>query len=268
MTVAPPGPATDDARVRAPRQPLGLRVLRWLGWLLIAAGVLVGLYLVYSLLFTNLETDAAQGELLERWEAEVPDGGAGEEQRSDAIEPEAPAEPNADPPAPTAAPEDAEHAEDAAPAQEAVDTGGAVAVLEFRRAGSGEPLVRDAPLFVVDGVGVGDLIRGPGHYPDTSLPGDDGNFAVAGHRTTYGAPFLHLDQLADGDEIIVTDRQRQRWTYRVSAQRIVAPSDVSVIAPDPLGTGRPTITLTTCHPRFSNRQRLIVFGELVEGSTA
>lgn len=265
MTIAPPDPVTDDARVRAPRRPLRLRVLRWLGWLLIAAGVLVGLYLVYTLLFTNLETDAAQGELLERWEAEVTDGGDADEQATEAVEPEAPAEPSDDPPVPDAAPEEAE---DTAPAPVGVDTGGAVAVLEFRRAGTGEPLVRDAPLFVVDGVGVGDLTRGPGHYPDTALPGDDGNFAVAGHRTTYGAPFLHLDQLADGDEIVVTDRQRQRWTYQVVAQRIVAPSDVSVVAPDPLGTGRPTITLTTCHPRFSNRQRLIVFGELVEGSTA
>lgn len=122
--------------------------------------------------------------------------------------------------------------------------------------------VQDDPLLVVEGVGVDELKRGPGHYPGTALPGQPGNFAVAGHRTTYAAPFYDLDQLRPGDRIRVTDRGGTRWTYSVVGQRIVAPTDVEVIGPDPLATGRATLTLTTCNPRFSAAQRLIVFAEL------
>lgn len=105
--------------------------------------------------------------------------------------------------------------------------------------------------------------RGPGHYPQTASPGADGNFAVAGHRTTYGAPFFHLDELRDGDEVHVTDTDGSRHVYEVRMQRSVSPGDVLVIGPDPLQTGRATLTLTTCNPRFSNRERLVVHAELV-----
>lgn len=235
----------DRPRVQErPRPPagtdtLGRKALRGVGWLFLLAGAVVGLYLVYSLLFTNLRTGSEQADLLEQWQLEV-GAVAG---------------------APEAAPAAAPAPEPTGPA--AVDPGEALAVLQFARPGSSQPLVSAEPLFVVPGVGVGDLRRGPGHYPATAQPGADGNFAVAGHRTTYGAPFYHLDQLAPGDQVFVTDRAGVRHTYRVVGQRIVSPAESSVLDADPLGTGRPLLTLTTCHPRFSNAQRLVVFAELV-----
>jgi sortase A len=121
--------------------------------------------------------------------------------------------------------------------------------------------------YVVEGIGVDDLRKGPGHYPGTQLPGHEGNTAIAGHRTTYGAPFGNLDQLAAGDEIAVTTVQGT-FVYKVTEQRVVDPSEVSVLLPDP--DTRPnrgghflaTITLTTCNPKYSAAQRLIVKGVL------
>jgi len=140
----------------------------------------------------------------------------------------------------------------------------AIAMLEFSRPGAVERPVQDGPLFVVEGVGVEDLKKGPGHYTGTALPGQPGNFAVAGHRTTYGNPFFDLDDLQADDEILVTDRQGTRWVYSVVRQEVVSPDAKRVLLPDPLGIGRPTLTLTSCHPRFSNAQRLVVFAELEE----
>jgi sortase A len=111
---------------------------------------------------------------------------------------------------------------------------------------------------VVEGVGVPDLKRGPGHYPQTPLPGQPGNAAIAGHRTTYGAPFSHLDELVNGDLVLVTTRQG-RFRYRVDGHQVVRPSEREVLATT-LGA---RLTLTTCHPRFSARQRLIVTATLV-----
>lgn len=211
------------------------RLLRGLGWFFISVGVIVLLYLVYSLLYTNRATETAQNDLEQDW-LQLDDAGAGlpgEGGDGDAGE---------------------------------VDPGTAVAALEFRRPGQDQPLVHREPLYVVQGVSLGDLQRGPGHYPGTAMPGEDGNFAVAGHRTTYGAPFFNLDQLRRGDEVLVTARDGRRYTYRVHSSEIVLPSDTWVITPDPLKRGknaRPMLTLTTCNPRFSNAQRLIVFAELV-----
>lgn len=221
------------------------KVARTAGWTLIATGVLVLLYVVYLLFFTGLTTSQAQRDLLEQWEL---DHGPVE---ATAL----PAEPRPDDP-------------DGAPATEPVDPGDAYAVLWFERPGSDERPVHDEPLFVVEGVRLDDLRRGPGHYPETAAPGEPGNFAVAGHRTTYGQPFYDLDALEPGDEIHVVDRQRREHVYEVVEQRIVAPGDVWVVGDDPLGTGRPTLTLTTCHPRFSAAQRLIVFAELRDGDGA
>jgi sortase A len=205
------------------------------GWTLIGAGVVVLLYLVYSLFFTNLETNAAQADLLERWELEVGDGGS------------------------AVLPGEGEGDEDDA----TVEVGSAAAVIEFVRPGSDERPVRDEPLYVVEGVTLANLRSGPGHYPGTARPGEDGNFAVAGHRTTYGAPFFSLDELQEGDEVHATGRDGVRHVYAVRELRIVGPGDTWVVGPDPLETGAPTLTLTTCNPRFSQAQRLVAFAELV-----
>jgi sortase A len=110
---------------------------------------------------------------------------------------------------------------------------------------------------VVEGVGVGDLQKGPGHYTKTPLPGEPGNAAIAGHRTTYGAPFYHLDELAAGDDVFITTRAG-KFRYQVTGSSIVKPSDVSVLNPSPDNR----LTLTTCNPRFSAAQRLVVVGVL------
>jgi sortase A len=112
---------------------------------------------------------------------------------------------------------------------------------------------------VVNGVGRDDLRKGPGHYPETPLPGQVGNAAIAGHRTTYGAPFGNLDQLSSGDEIFFRTVQGS-FTYRVYSQLIVDPSDVAVLGPDPNRSA--TITLTTCNPKYSASQRLVVQASL------
>src|SRR5687768_5635040 len=121
------------------------RVLRGLGWLFISVGVIVLLYLVYSLLYTNRATDAAQNEMEKDWLADLEGSGGslpGEGEDGDAGVP---------------------------------DPGTAVAALEFRRPGQEDPLVHKKPLYVVQGVSLGDLQRGPGHYPGTALPGETGN---------------------------------------------------------------------------------------------
>lgn len=110
---------------------------------------------------------------------------------------------------------------------------------------------------VVEGVEVEDLKKGPGHYPDTALPGQLGNMVISGHRTTYGAPFYRLDELEPGDEIIVYDAQGP-YTYLVSETKIVLPTEIGVIAP----STDARLTLTTCHPRFSAAKRLIVVAQL------
>lgn len=231
------------------------RTLRVAGLLLMVAGASLLLYLVYSLLFTGVTTQRAQEQLGEQWRSSV--GG---------VDPAA-ADTAADPPAAGAdrrrpAPATAETSRKRDRATPRPQAGSAVAVLQFVRPGRRVAPVHDEPLYIVEGVGADDLRLGPGHYPATALPGERGNFAVAGHRTTYGAPFFHLDDLRPGDLVLVTDRSGARYTYRVRRQQIVAPSDTWVIAPNPLGSAAPTLTLTTCNPRFSASERLIVFAEL------
>jgi sortase A len=118
---------------------------------------------------------------------------------------------------------------------------------------------------VVQGVSLPDLTRGVGHYPKTALPGRVGNFAVAGHRATNGEPFAHLDKVHRGDAVVVETRSTW-FTYVVDRVRIVRPTDVWVIDPVPGRTGvtptRRLLTLTTCNPRWASTQRLIVFGHL------
>ncbi|HEX6263634.1 MAG TPA: class E sortase [Actinomycetota bacterium] len=111
----------------------------------------------------------------------------------------------------------------------------------------------DLDAVVVEGVGLEDLKRGPGHYPRTPLPGDGGNVGIAGHRTTYGKPFWSLNELAPGDEIFLRTN-RGEFAYEVLWTRVVLPSQSEVLDRTP----RPSLTLTTCEPRFSAARRLIV----------
>lgn len=117
---------------------------------------------------------------------------------------------------------------------------------------------------IVEGVTEAQLEQGPGHYPGTPLPGEWGNAAIAGHRTTYAHPFYNLNELAPGDPIYVLTAQGL-FEYVVAGQFTVAPTDVSVVED---GSGQPTLTLTTCNPRYSAAQRLVVVAHLFEGSPA
>ena len=139
--------------------------------------------------------------------------------------------------------------------------GSPVAAVSFHRPGYG-PLVSDLPYIAVSGAAPQQLRGGVGHYPSSAQPGELGNFALAGHRNTHARPFAHIDQLRAGDEVHVQDRDGHRWVYTVTASIVTAPDDVAVVSSDPLGVGKPTITLTTCHPRGSAQQRLVVFGIL------
>ena len=115
--------------------------------------------------------------------------------------------------------------------------------------------------YVVQGVGELDLQMGPGHYPGTPLPGQDGNVGIAGHRTTFGAPFFRLNEIVRGDYIYLTDISGTTWVYDVVRQWVVPPTGTGVLD----ASHRPELTLTTCNPRFEATTRLIVRAVLVEG---
>jgi len=112
---------------------------------------------------------------------------------------------------------------------------------------------------VVEGTDTGDLRKGPGHYPETPLPGERGTVGIAGHRTTYGAPFRTIDKLRRGDAIVV-DMTYGRFVYRVEKTRIVEPTEVSVKR----RVDHERLILSACHPLYSAAQRIVVFARLRE----
>jgi sortase A len=115
----------------------------------------------------------------------------------------------------------------------------------------------DARYVVVEGTSVSDLTKGPGHYPETPLPGLGGTVAIAGHRTTYLAPFHDVNDLKAGDQVIL-EMPYARFIYAVEHLKIVAPTEVSVIRP----VGYERLVLSACHPLYSAAQRIIVFAKL------
>ena len=113
---------------------------------------------------------------------------------------------------------------------------------------------------IVEGVARSQLKTGAGHYPATPLPGQPGNSSIAGHRTTYGAPFYDLEVLEAGDTIEV-ETALGLSIYEVRETVIVRPTEIWVTQDRPGAW----LTLTTCHPKLSSRQRLVVFAEMVSG---
>jgi len=192
----------------------------------ISAGVLVLLFVAYQLWGTGLAEARAQDRLRADF--------------LDTLEPPSGADPG-DAPATTTT----------STVPRSTPTGEAVAIIRIPKIG-----VEKA---VVEGVSVEALKKGPGHYPSTPLPGQPGNSAIAGHRTTYGAPFFRLDELAPGDQVEVTTRAGD-FTYEVTGSQIVKPSQNEVLAP----TDDNRLTLTTCNPKYSAAQRLIVTARLVD----
>lgn len=120
---------------------------------------------------------------------------------------------------------------------------------------------------VIEGSDRGVLKKGVGHYPGTAMPGQVGNFAVAGHRTTYGRPFHDIDRLRKGD-VIVVETKKSFVVYAVDRHVLVRPWQVEVIAPVPQDPGdTPTaavMTMTSCHPKYSATQRYVTFSHLVK----
>ncbi|MFN2388775.1 MAG: class E sortase [Actinomycetota bacterium] len=136
----------------------------------------------------------------------------------------------------------------------------------------GDPLTRleiptlDVDVVVVEGTSQDALRAGAGHYPDTALPGDPGNVAIAGHRTTYGRPFNRMDELKGGDEVILTT-PFGRYVYEIERPPwIVSPTDWSII--DEYPTGGSFLTLTSCHPEGSAAYRIVTRARLVGSSIA
>jgi sortase A len=213
--------------------------VRGLGRMLIAMGTLILLFVVYELWGTNIAEARSQRTLKKEFLAQL----ARPAPRVTVPATTAP---------PVAVPTTVAVATSAPPdtAPPPVPTGEAVAIIKIPRIG-----VEKA---VVEGVGVPDLKKGPGHYPGTPLPGQPGNAAIAGHRTTYGAPFNRIDELQPGDPIIITTRQG-RFRYEVMDKKVVRPSDVSVLQP----TADNRLTMTTCNPKYSAAQRLVVISRLV-----
>ena len=112
-------------------------------------------------------------------------------------------------------------------------------------------------IVVVQGTDTASLQKGPGHYTNTPIPGQPGTVAIAGHRTTYLAPFRHIDQIQDGDEVRI-EMPYAAFTYTVEKHEVVDPSDVGIIKP----VGYNRLVLTACHPPYSAAQRWAVFAKL------
>lgn len=215
------------------------RVLATTGGLMVAAGVVLLLFVAFQLWGTGVQTRAAQGELRQTFDAQL--------EQVDQLPPT-----------------DAEREAAAAATLASLEVGGAVGRLEIPAIG--------VDYIVLEGVDLGTLESGPGHFPQTPLPGQPGNAAIAGHRATFDAPFNLLDELVPGDEVTFTTVQGT-FVYEVLPQfpngtdsgeapighYLVAPTAVEIL--DDKGDDR--ITLMGCHPRYGSTQRIVVEARLV-----
>jgi sortase A len=222
------------------------------GRVLVAVGLLLLAFVVYQLWGTSIQTRQAQNRLERQFAQTV------------SSSPSATTEPTT---APTAVPTTVPGPTTSAAAT-TTTTAAPPATLPVPV--PGDPVARlEAPSIgldwiVVSGVGVDELKKGPGHYPDTPLPGQGGNVGIAGHRTTYGAPFFRIDELAPGADVILTSTTGDRYVYTVTEQFIVSPSQYEVLAP----SDEPILTLTSCHPRYSASKRIIVRAALDPAQSA
>lgn len=135
--------------------------------------------------------------------------------------------------------------------EEHLETGKAIGKIDIPSA--------DINYVVVEGTDTSSLKKGPGHYPDTALPGQGKTIGIAGHRTTYGAPFNDIDKIEEDDEITV-EMPYATFTYAVEKIEIVAPTDIEIVD----NIGRERLVLTACHPLYSAAERYAVFGRLTD----
>ncbi len=204
---------------------MGRRLVGWAGELLITLGVLLLLFTAWQLWWTDVVANRASAQLVEQLRDDFAKRGAQED----------PSTPDHD------------------PAREL--PGDAFALMTVPR--FGEDWVQP----VLQGTDLDVLSRGVGHYVGTAMPGSVGNFSVAAHRTTWGAPFHDIDTLRDGDLIRVETLDTE-YTYRVTAHEVVLPGDVAVVASVPDDPGATPVdrlmTLTSCHPKYSATERYVV----------
>ena len=213
------------------------RFLGATGRVLVTAGILLLLFVAYQLWGTGIYQARAQDQLESEFEQTLHDRG----NPSSTTTTTRPDEPTVSTVPPSTVP----------PTVELPPNGDPVGRIVIPKIGVDQ--------IVVEGVDVADLRKGPGHYPGTPLPGQLGNAAIAGHRTTYGAPFGDLDQLAVGDEISVQTVQGT-FKFRVDQEPFaVNPNDRDVLLPVADGA---VLTLTTCNPKYSAAERLIVTAAL------
>lgn len=227
-----------EAPSTPPRPSLTGRIIGILGELLITVGVVIGLFVVWQVWWTDVQTDSVIASELEDF-----DGGS---------------------PTLTTPLDDADKRTDDAPAPEIPEDltaqgipPSAFAVLHVPRWGDAERVP------IAEGVSLPRVLNKgfAGRYPDTGNLGQVGNFALAAHRQSYGAPFRLVDRLQVGDPLVV-ETEDAWYVYRVTGSDIVLPTQVDVISPNPADPGAPptesVMTLTTCHPLFSTRERFIV----------
>jgi sortase A len=213
---------------------------------MIRAGILILLFVVYQLWGTGIHTAQAQKDLARQFKAQQEAATNGS---TDSTATTAGPNPTIAPPAPAAA----------LPAPEPGQPIGQITIPQI-----------GADFYMVEGTDLRWLKEGPGHFSGTPLPGQAGNAAIAGHRTTYKAPFNRIDELQPGDQITITTLQGT-FTYEVvpqpgsdpsappSGHRIVSPSAVEIL--DDKGDNR--LTLMACTPKYSASQRIVVEAKLV-----
>jgi sortase A len=225
------------------------RTLGAIGRFMIRAGVLILLFVVYQLWGTGIHTAQAQDDLARTFKAQQ------QATAATTVDPPASSTTSESPSATIAPPTPAA----SLPAPEPGQPIGQITIPQI-----------GADFYMVEGTDLKWLKEGPGHFSGTPLPGQAGNAAVAGHRTTYKAPFNRIDELQPGDAITITTLQGT-FTYEVMAQpssdpttppsghRIVNPSAVEIL--DDKGDNR--LTLMACNPKYSASQRIVVEAKLV-----
>ena len=247
-----------NARRRVPyfERPAPPHDWRWnvsiIGRSLITLGLLMFAFVAYQLWGTGIQTARAQADLTSKFQQQLQStstSGSTTTSTSTSI---------------TAEPSDT--------TIEVSTTSSTIPVAPPNALAEGEPVAIlripsiDLTKTVVEGVGVNDLKQGPGHFAETPLPGQLGNAAIAGHRTTYGEPFRNLDQVRIGDTIQV-DTLAGTFTYAVTNMLVVNPSEYGSVIPTKDPT-KATLTLATCTPVYTSRQRLIVQADLVVDQSA
>jgi sortase A len=210
-----------------------MKALRWvvgaMGEVLITFGLLVLLFVSWQLWWTDVTANREQAVTIQALERDF----------GDSVAPK-PANPRA--------------------TLTKVPFGEAFAIVRIPRLGAGYARP------VLEGRDHDTLSKGIGHYPGTAMPAQVGNFAISGHRTTYGRPLHNIDKLRKGD-VIVVETKASYIVYAVDRDLIVTPDRVEVIAPVPQKPGATAkeawMTMTSCHPKFSARERYVVFAKLV-----